>query len=421
MLPKLEHHPVNWVDGMKITRQHFSDFEHFVSDHLRDASAAGLASYRYGLLPSNLPDFNLQVIIDQSQNLRLRLSNCRAVTGAGCRIELVEEPVELSTNLAEIMARYNLVNTDELHFLIVLAIDLFARKPVGEPSPRESFPRPPFTQPGYQLSVVPRHQYDGQPGTPPGYKSAEFESFHLIVGQLTCKFGQLHNDESYIPASATLNAHVRLRTWADATYKLLAETQRDALLIVNKVCEKRGTEQARKAGPLAELIRMLCERLAEGLDEPLNQFRFTAPEQAPVFWIQAITLATRRLKTAINCLNDTALSGSVRMGRDLTLKYFQDWTSITPDQLMVRDIEQVINHGYDHSNLYPHLLALTRCWEDIYKIVNQLSQLEYIGQQPQNKQIRYDSVVTSPSDLPPNPLDAPTVVGGTFRPRMTGR
>ena len=418
MLPKLDHYPVNWVDGMKIARRHFTDFEHFVSDHLRDTAAVGLTTYDYGLLPSDQPDFNLQVIIDQSQNVRAQLTNCRAITGAGCRIELVNHPIDLATSLTDLLTKFNMPMADELNFLIVLSVDLFARKAHGMPAPGEQPPRPPFTLPSYQLSIVPRHQFVGQFDTRTNYKSAQFESFHLIVGQIIGKYGILSNNDAYIPACAAIDSHPRLRSWADTTYRLLAEVQRDAFLIVNKVCEKRGTEQARRAGPLAELIRDLAEQVATGLDNPLNQYQFTAPERPPIHWLQAITLATRRLKTAISCLNDPALSGSVRMGRDLVLKYFQDWTSISPDQLMTKDIDVVVNFDYDHSDINPHLNAISQCWGDIHKIFNQLAQLEYIGQQPQDKHIRYDSVVTDKKDIPNNSV----VPGnGPYRPRMTGR
>ena len=52
MLPDLTHYPVNWVDGMKIARRHFTETDQFVLDHLRDAVALELRADRYGLLPT---------------------------------------------------------------------------------------------------------------------------------------------------------------------------------------------------------------------------------------------------------------------------------------------------------------------------------------------------------------------------------
>ena len=422
MLPELNHYPVNWVDGMKIARRHFTEFEYFVTDHLRDTAALNLNSFSYGLLPSTLSDFSIQVITDPNQNLRIQLTNCRGITGAGCRIELVNESLELATSLTEVLNRFNMPLADELQFLIVLSIDLFNRKPTGAPSPTEGFPRPPFSRPSYTLSVVPSHQYDAPPGQRPRYRSGEFEAFDLIVGQLTCKYGQLANDDTYIPASAAVSSHPRLQAWADSIRKILSEAQRDAFLIVRKVCEKRGTEDARKAGPLAELIRDLCEQLTAGLDNTLNRFGFTAYEQAPILLLEAITLATRRVQTALMNLNNPATTGSVRMGDQLVLKYFQDWTDISPERLTKQGLERVTTYAYDHADIYPHLQVITKCWTDLAKILNELSKLDYIGQERKDRTIRYDSVVTDPTKLPNRPVS--TVLDDTsvapVRRRMTG-
>ncbi|GAB3709518.1 hypothetical protein GCM10027592_45720 [Spirosoma flavus] len=422
MLPELNHYPVNWVDGMRIARQHFTEFEHFVSDHLRDASATGLNRYNYGLLASDSPDFSIQVITDPNQNLRIQLTNCRALTGAGCRVELVNSPVELSTSLNQILTKYGIPMADELHFLVVLSVDLFNRQPVGTPSATEGFPRPPFSRPTYSLNVIPRHQYDAPVGQRPAYRSRDFESFHLIVGQLSCQYGQLRNDDQYIPACSSIESHTRLQAWADQTNRLLSEAQRDAFAIVRKVCEKRGTEDARKAGVLAELIRDLCEQLALSLDTPLNRFDFTAYEQPPIYLLEAITLATRQFRTSLMNLNNPATSGAVRMGDQLVLKYFQDWTDISPERLTKQGVERVVNFAYDHANIQPHLQTVTQCWTDIAKILNELSKLDYIGQERQDKRIRYDSVVTSPENLPNRPPSAilDDTNTGTVRRRLTG-
>jgi predicted component of type VI protein secretion system len=41
---------VNWVDGMKISRQHFIDTDHYHTDQVRRAGAALLTPMNYGLL-----------------------------------------------------------------------------------------------------------------------------------------------------------------------------------------------------------------------------------------------------------------------------------------------------------------------------------------------------------------------------------
>ena len=46
MLPAITHFPVNWVDGMKISRRHFEESNHAFADQLRDATALHLRPER---------------------------------------------------------------------------------------------------------------------------------------------------------------------------------------------------------------------------------------------------------------------------------------------------------------------------------------------------------------------------------------
>lgn len=383
MLPQIDHLPVNWVDGMKISRKHFTHFEHFVSDHLRDASALGLTTYAYGLLASDAPDFSLRVITDSGQNVRVQLTNCRAVTGAGCRIEIIGGQVELSTNLPAILEKYNLPPADEQQFLIVLSVDIFARQPEGQPANNEPFPRPPFTRPTYTLSIVPSFQYDagnrnGSPGAT-HYASAQFESSHLIVGRLNAKFGQLTNDDNFIPACAAINAHVGLRTWVDQSAKLFAELQRDAYRIVTKVLRKRRTQEAFKAGPLAELIRVLAEQVAHSLDDVLNHLQYGGHEQPPLAYLKLIARATRTLKTTLDCLAEEDKNAPA-VGQELVLPYFQSWTNIEP-ATFDGAVNALINYPYQHTNVAEHLRVVNRCWELLQTIFRKMTELEYIGQE----------------------------------------
>ncbi|RZK61257.1 MAG: hypothetical protein EOO59_05500, partial [Hymenobacter sp.] len=85
MLPDLTHYPVNWVDGMKIARRHFTETDQFVLDHLRDAVALGLRADRYGLLPAanelgSPAAFELLLSVDAQNEVQARLTQCRAIT-----------------------------------------------------------------------------------------------------------------------------------------------------------------------------------------------------------------------------------------------------------------------------------------------------------------------------------------------------
>src|SRR4051812_26448430 len=92
MLPKLQYHLTNWVDGMKITRQHFVDSENALIDSLRDAQASSLSAFNYGLLhpmPGEKSSLDCTASATQSSSFRVVVASCRAITAGGCRIEII--------------------------------------------------------------------------------------------------------------------------------------------------------------------------------------------------------------------------------------------------------------------------------------------------------------------------------------------
>src|SRR5690349_4568081 len=112
MLPEMQYHPVNWVDGMKISKKQFIEFENFVTDQARDAVGLQLNNYAYGLIPApanNQPSLELQIHCDHTQQVGVKLLTCRAVTANGSRIEIVrKEGYTLNTSLNQLLSEFNL-------------------------------------------------------------------------------------------------------------------------------------------------------------------------------------------------------------------------------------------------------------------------------------------------------------------------
>ena len=92
MLPKLQYHLTNWIDGMKISRHHFSNSESAVLDLLRDVSAIVVSANSYGLLspePGEKNAIECEVLSSQSKKFKISVKLCRAITIGGCRIEII--------------------------------------------------------------------------------------------------------------------------------------------------------------------------------------------------------------------------------------------------------------------------------------------------------------------------------------------
>ncbi len=91
MLPTIKYRLTNWVDGMKIHRQHFVNSENALSDSIRDAAAVSLTNYNFGLLypaEGDKRSLEINILRSQSDNFKISVPLCRAITAGGCRVEI---------------------------------------------------------------------------------------------------------------------------------------------------------------------------------------------------------------------------------------------------------------------------------------------------------------------------------------------
>ena len=91
MQPNIKLLPTNWMDGMKINRQHFIDSENALFAAIHDGIATQINNYNYGLLTNGeglKSTLEVNVVKSQADNFLVKVSLCRAITSGGLRIEL---------------------------------------------------------------------------------------------------------------------------------------------------------------------------------------------------------------------------------------------------------------------------------------------------------------------------------------------
>ena len=77
MPSEIKHFPVNWVDGMKISKSHLLAFQHAIDDQIRDSISISHSSLNFGLLPyAKIPN-DLSINVDQAGNIHINLKNMR--------------------------------------------------------------------------------------------------------------------------------------------------------------------------------------------------------------------------------------------------------------------------------------------------------------------------------------------------------
>src|SRR3954463_4725065 len=108
MLSELNHMPVNWVDGMKISRRHFQQEGSCANESVKDALAVQINPFNFGILPVER-SLAMEVQCDFSQQISVEVSHCNAVTPNGSRIYIIPSfDVKTVTHFKDIAEQYGL-------------------------------------------------------------------------------------------------------------------------------------------------------------------------------------------------------------------------------------------------------------------------------------------------------------------------
>jgi hypothetical protein len=358
MLLPIAHYPVNWVDGMKISRRHFTEFEEYVTDSLRDVNAVRLTDYSYGLLPahSRQPE-SLEMLItyDYTRQINVKLITCRAVTPDGNRIEIIKDGYFVySVSLDKFIEDKSIVPDKDQYIDVVLSVNPFQRVPTGQPDVHEIPPRHPFTHPLYAISLVPTNQIS----------HPSFKSSHLIIGKLFFTNGEIKPVPTFIPPCMSLSSHQQLLDWYDDFEKLLNNIRESCTRIIHKVKQKNQKNN------LAESTYYLVEKFLFKLNESIPYFEWVVAKQPPVAFTDYLTGFIHNINTSLSLLLDK--------DREELLSYFGEWTDLTPGVLESK-IHGVLNYRYNHLDINTGFAGLHGFYALLAGLLSKLSQLEYIG------------------------------------------
>jgi len=101
MLNPLKHKPVNWIDGMKISSDHFINTDNFIQDIVRDGNSLQLNNNNFGLLPpvyNETTSLDIQITERASSYVEVRINKCNAITAEGLRIDISQPDQAITFN-----------------------------------------------------------------------------------------------------------------------------------------------------------------------------------------------------------------------------------------------------------------------------------------------------------------------------------
>jgi hypothetical protein len=358
MLKLIKYYPVNWIDGMKLNREHFQQMEFALSDAVRDGVNQSMHAWNFGLLPGlQGPDSALQMHldIDKAGLIRVRVDTCRAVTMAGARIELVNIPgQQLHASVGALNTEYNFLAANGKSLFVVLSVNPFERDFFGEPDPGEHPPRYPLTKPRYELHVIPQEQF------------LEVGPFHVPIAKLDVQNNTVYPVNGYIPPSTTMAAHHVLHDLCDELDHFYSQMEIHVSTIIQKIFQKAQKKD------LAEMALYICERMMQFIPTFIYQQRWMAFDQAPLNEFARLAGFARVIKNALE-----VRSGS---GREEFINYLTEWDEFNLQQ---GEFEALLNDlvlmEYNHLDIQHSVEKSRRFMSVMNQVFMKLAKLDYIG------------------------------------------
>ncbi|QRR03005.1 hypothetical protein [Dyadobacter sandarakinus] len=372
-MAEVRHLAVNWVDGMKISRQHFTETDHYHTDQLRLGLQAGLTTLTYGLLPPDTSEsLSMQVLGDTSRQVRIEVHTCRAIMPNGMLLNIREEDgLRLDTAVPGILEQYHLPDGQPYTFYIVIAVDPFKRQITGKPLDSEVPVRHPYTIPACTLSLVPS-----------GFVNAgQWSGSGLLIGKIDYANTELHVVHEFIPACTTVKSHKNLREWYNKAGTLLSDIETASFRILQKIRTKN------QKSTLSDSIQVLVEKLVNVLAMNQITFQRLSPSQPPACMVVQLVQVAGSIRSVLECLTERE--------KEEVLGYLGEWADDTPGSLE-KQVLSVLQVPYEHNEALPCLQTIGHFLEVWAALFIKLSQLEFIGKRKGQQVFIIESPVQDP-------------------------
>ena len=359
MRDNIKYFPVNWIDGMKINKDHFIDQDNAWRGMLQDISALHVSPIRFGLLPASISGettFNVKLSLDNQESLRVSVLSCNAVTAGGVRIIV---PAAASVGQAEtgnILTKIFPVSAsgNESAWWIFLTIHPYEKQPAGSPDLSENPPRFPIVLPAYSIQLV----------SETNYREYAWHPYSMAIGKVAINGHDIKIDHDYIPPCFSLSAHPDLVSLHGELDKFLSDIELLSSRIVQKIFKKNQQNE------ISELVMFLCDRVMLCLGETITTMRWTVLYKPPATMFALISNLARVMKNSIDM--------RIGSGKDELMNYLTEWCELKQGELETM-LAHLSNIDFDNNDINKTIYEIAAFAKVTLRLFETLSKLEFIG------------------------------------------
>jgi hypothetical protein len=356
MIGDLNFLPVNWIDGMKISRKHFEQSEKYLHERLGDLAAQQLTDFNFGLLATENA-LVLNVYCDSNQQISMELKSCKALTPNGSRIQiLAQDNLKASSNFKELAKKFNLQTSLSQSLSIIVSTDVLKRVATGEPLLDENPPRHPDTKSEILLDIIPSE-----------YVNSAQLSNSIVIGKVEYLNGDLIYQKEFIPPCVAVNSYPALTDWFNK-FRVDGENwEQFCVKIIQKVNSKTQSQQP---NALAISILKLSERMLAHLSQQKIMYRWILGKLSPIFLCHFLLGNIQFILTTLQCYAEK--------DKEEMLNYFAEWTDV-PAGALENATSKVLQLEYNHSDIAGVLKEINLVYQQYLQIFQKLAQLDFIG------------------------------------------
>ena len=370
-MKEINKYRVNWIDGMKINKNHFIDLEDSFLHALKKVEEVSLTPTNYGLLPDYSEkgsSIELSISVDGQNSVEVDMIYCKAITLGGYQIDISEATRPLLEQAGCALKKKIQVSGNADQYSVVLIIDPYHRLTVGAANPQEEPPRRPYVLPEYKIDILESSELNNK----------ELGLHHLTVGRIQVIEGRLTVISDYIPPSKSIQSHNDLKQAYNGISTFLSNLESYLVQIIQKIHQKKQDNE------LALMVLQLSQKMLDYLNYGLADFKIQAQFSAPMELVTRTSSLARIIKNSLD-----VFAGA---GKEEFLNYISDWGDLNQggfESIM----NETINNDYQHTNINPSLDQISRFTRIILTTFKKLNELDYIGKKSDSNIFVKENVV----------------------------
>jgi hypothetical protein len=367
---KNTHLPINWTDGVKLTKDHFiNNYFNFIAT-TNDYSSVRLNNYNYGIIEEATDtSFEIETKSNNS-NLEVALKKCHCIAKNGHLIVFNTAIYGEDFPQAALFGSSLDPNANDTYYVIV-SVNPFNLIPVGIPDPEVVPLHHPNAAPEIKLHIINENEVN----------ATFLEGYFLILKKYAFKNGVFVEDTKYIPPVSKLKNN-----------KILTDFNKSAIMELEQIYDfsikihKKNIHNSMN-NKLVLNTFSLCEKIIGFYTDAIYFLRNRSLEEPPIFMLEKIVILSNSLMATLSLMDEKE--------KEMLLQYYYEWVDVKPSELL-QVISQTNGANYDHNDIYKTLQKTDQFIGIIIKLWKKLSELEYIGVRKENIVISEETKTTAP-------------------------